>query len=80
MGVRCFTPRKISARGYLGSVGRRRAALVQMAARDRYVGTWNWQRSSMGKASGQVVEQSHRGHSVTDDDRRLAHGISLFGP
>jgi hypothetical protein len=31
------------------------------------------------RASGQLVDQSHRGHSVTDDDQRLAHGISLFG-
>jgi len=31
------------------------------------------------RASGQFVDQSRRGHSVTDDDHRLAHGISLFG-
>ncbi len=30
-------------------------------------------------ASGQFVDQSRRGHSVTDDDQRLAHGISLLG-
>jgi hypothetical protein len=32
------------------------------------------------RASGQLlVDQSRRGHSVTDDDRRLAHEISLLG-
>jgi hypothetical protein len=31
------------------------------------------------RASGQFVDQSRRGHSVTDDDQRLAHGISLLG-
>jgi hypothetical protein len=32
------------------------------------------------RASGQLlVDQSRRGHSVTDDDQRLAHGISLLG-
>jgi hypothetical protein len=28
---------------------------------------------------GQLVDQSRRGHSVTDDDQRLAHRTSLFG-
>jgi hypothetical protein len=31
------------------------------------------------RASGQFVGQSHRGHSVTDDDQRLAHAIFLLG-
>ena len=31
------------------------------------------------RASGQFVDQSRRGHSVTDDDQRLAHGMSLLG-
>jgi hypothetical protein len=31
------------------------------------------------RVSGQFVDQSRRGHSVTDDDQRLAHGISLLG-
>jgi len=31
------------------------------------------------RASGQLVDQSRRGHSFTDDDQRLAHGISFLG-
>jgi hypothetical protein len=31
------------------------------------------------RASAQLVDQSRLGHSVTDDDQRLAHGISLLG-
>jgi len=31
------------------------------------------------RASGHLVDQSRRGHSVTDDDQRLAHGISWLG-
>jgi hypothetical protein len=27
----------------------------------------------------QLVDQSRRGHSFTDDDQRLAHGISFLG-
>jgi transposase len=30
-------------------------------------------------ASGHLVDQSRRRHSVTDDDQRLAHGISWLG-
>jgi hypothetical protein len=31
------------------------------------------------RASGQFVDQPRRGHSVTDDDQRLAQGIFLLG-
>src|ERR1700722_5470169 len=30
-------------------------------------------------APGQFVDPSRRGHSVTDDDQRLAHGRSVLG-
>jgi hypothetical protein len=45
----------------------------------RLIGSSSASRRSTERASDQFVDQSRRGHSVTDDGRRLAHGISLLG-